>query len=320
MKNTNLKLVLVAFLSATILFSSCSQDDDSGDCSDIGPLEGLTIRFTPDAGTSSVEYFQYTFNEDYTVSGSLNNETQYYGATWEYLECPSILLSYPDGGNENITFTSDTRYSYTGVTSTGYSESHIGTWSSNETTNPIDIEYGSYTDLRDNTIYKTIIIGNQEWMAENLKYAPSTGNYWAYDNNASNVETYGYLYDAETASLIAPQGWHLPSDTEWETLKNYINNDGHMETEGTALKATSGWGGDGNGTDVYGFSALPGGFRNGLGNFLDMGSKGLWWGSTKYPLYDDFLFGYHQLIYYGYDFPSSTTVNERGFSVRCLRD
>jgi uncharacterized protein (TIGR02145 family) len=84
-------------------------------------------------------------------------------------------------------------------------------------------------------------------MAENLAFKPTTGNYWAYDNNGSNVDKYGYLYDWQTACNVCPTGWHLPSDAEWTQLTDFMGGD-----TGTKLKTKSGWSNNGNGTNDYG--------------------------------------------------------------------
>lgn len=129
----------------------------------------------------------------------------------------------------------------------------------------VQINYGSFTDLRDNMTYKTVEIGNQVWMAENLKYAPGSGNYLAYDENQSNVSEYGYLYDWQTAQAVSPAGWHLPTETEWEILINFLGGD---EKAAAKLKTTSGWDWIAkNGTNESGFSAKPSG-------------QGSFWGST----------------------------------------
>ena len=137
----------------------------------------------------------------------------------------------------------------------------------------------TFTDARDGKKYKTVKIGNQTWMAENLAYKASSGC-WAYDNNQENVKTYGYLYDWKTAKKVCPAGWHLPSDNEWEILIDYL---GGEDIAGNKLKSTNGWESPNSGaTNESGFSALPGGF---LGDFLggtfdNLGGNGSWWTAT----------------------------------------
>ena len=93
---------------------------------------------------------------------------------------------------------------------------------------------GTFTDSRDGKTYKYVTIGKQVWMAENLAYAPSSGNYWAYHNNSSNVAKYGYLYDWQTSKNVCPTGWHLPTDEEWQELIDFA---GGKDDAGTKLKA-----------------------------------------------------------------------------------
>jgi uncharacterized protein (TIGR02145 family) len=171
---------------------------------------------------------------------------------------------------------------------------------------------GTFTDSRDRKTYKYVTIGKQVWMAENLAYKPSSGNYWAYKNNSSNVNKYGYLYDWQTAKNVCPTGWHLPSDAEWTQLENFVGSN-----PGTKLKAKSGWSHNGNGTDDYGFSALPGGYRYSYGNFLNIGVGGGWWSATEGSADSAW---YRSMGYDLSDVDRYDVVKELGFSVRCLRD
>jgi uncharacterized protein (TIGR02145 family) len=85
-------------------------------------------------------------------------------------------------------------------------------------------ETGSFTDSRDGKVYKTVKIGDQWIMAENLAYKPDQGNFWAYANDTGNIAKYGYLYDWETAKKVAPIGWHLPTREEWEIFEKSIGS------------------------------------------------------------------------------------------------
>jgi len=172
--------------------------------------------------------------------------------------------------------------------------------------------FGTFRDPRDGKTYKTVKIGNQVWLAENLAYKPSIGNYWAYDNNSSNVAKYGYLYDWQTARNVCPTGWHLPSDAEWTQLTDFVGSN-----PGTKLKAKSGWNSNGNGNDDYGFSALPGGYRNYNGNFYDVGNSGNWWSSTEYDTNDAWI---RSMYYFNSKVSRYYYKKSWGFSVRCLRD
>jgi uncharacterized protein (TIGR02145 family) len=170
-------------------------------------------------------------------------------------------------------------------------------------------QMGSFTDARDGKTYKTAIIGEQMWMAENLAYKPSSGSYWAANNNSSNVAKYGYLYDWQTAMNVCPMGWHLPSDTEWNELINFVET-----SSGEKLSAKSGWGENINGSDDFGFSALPGGYRYVDGAFNYVGEYGYWWSSTEH-LAD---FAWHQGLANSKVF-NRHTGKKSGFSVRCIK-
>ena len=197
------------------------------------------------------------------------------------------------------------------------------------------------TDFEGNS-YKTVKIGTQEWMAENLNVEhfingdviqeAKTDSEWQkagkneepawcyYDNNSSNGEKYGKLYNFYAVTdprSLAPNGWHVPTDAEWTLLTDHLSANGHSGKEGIALKATSGWNSGGNGTDDYGFSGLPGGARYSFGNFDGIGDYGYWWSSSQYStgyVWDRKVNHNSGTVYRGY------SSKEDGFSVRCLRD
>jgi uncharacterized protein (TIGR02145 family) len=179
----------------------------------------------------------------------------------------------------------------------------------------------AFTDSRDGKTYKTVVIGGKTWMAQNLNH--ETGNSWCYENSADNCNEYGRLYDWDTAKKTCPKGWHLPSVQEW---KNLVATAGG-NTAGTALKAKSGWHENGNGTDAFGFSALPGGTRTTIFfNYYDttitfdfVGKQGFWWTSTPRDAEQAFS---RSITYYngGERVSSVDNFKYSGFSVRCVRD
>ena len=136
-----------------------------------------------------------------------------------------------------------------------------------------DQSYGSLP--YEGQIYRTVVIGTQTWMAENLNYAVEGSV--CYDNKAENCTKYGRLYDWNTAKNACPDGWHLPSDKEWNELMTAA---GGENVAGIKLRAKSGW--DNNGTDDYGFAALPGGEGSSIVRFFSgIGTFGYWWSATE---------------------------------------
>jgi len=208
----------------------------------------------------------------------------------------------------------------------------------------------TYKDNRDDKIYAYVTIGTQVWMTENLAYLPSvvgpgtgsnsTAYYYVYGYDGSDVATakatsnyttYGVLYNwpaamnGSASSIsnpsgvqgICPSGWHLPSDAEWTILIDYL---GGEDVAGGKMKETgfSHWTSPNTGaTNESGFTALPGGYRLGDGNFNAVGIYGKWWSSTE----SGTLSAWYR--YLGYDFSYVYRLSyskELGFSVRCLRD
>jgi uncharacterized protein (TIGR02145 family) len=169
-----------------------------------------------------------------------------------------------------------------------------------------------FTDPRDGQKYRAVKIGGKPWMAQNLNY--QTGSSWFYDNQNSNCEIYGRLYDWNTAKTACPSGWHLPSREEWNDL---VAVAGGKNVAGKALKSTYGWVMNKNGTDDYGFSALPGGARFDE-NFNDGSISGWWWTATEYSAG----FAYQMHVLSVSDYLSCEGFNHKsyGFSVRCVKD
>jgi len=183
--------------------------------------------------------------------------------------------------------------------------------------------------------YKTVKIGEQVWMAKNLNYNAKGSK--CYENSETNCNTYGRLYDwatamANSASSIAnpsgvqgvcPSGWHLPSDAEWTELMRAISADS-MINEGYKLKTTSGWNdvplgesGSGNGTDEYGFSALPSGYGYSDDLFGRIGYYGYWWSAWEQ---DTSIAWYWHLGYLSGAAFRAREDKSNLYSVRCVQD
>lgn len=176
---------------------------------------------------------------------------------------------------------------------------------------------GTFKDSRDGKVYKTVKIGTQAWLAENLAYKADSGC-WAYNNISANAAKYGYLYNWEIAENVCPAGWHLPSHDEWNTLKEYV---GGQSVAGGKLKSTKEWKSPNTGaTNEIGFTALPGGGRDSEGKFIGINETGIWWSSAVVRTGDGLGVVIRILDY------NSEGENERvgkkssSVSVRCIKD
>ena len=186
-------------------------------------------------------------------------------------------------------------------------------------------------------IYKTIVIGEQTWMSENLAvtkfsngenipFAKSnaewenagengTPAYCYYKNDPTTVSKYGLLYNwyaVNDPRGLAPEGFQIPEIEDWDELVYHLGDDA-----GKKMKSKSNWLENGNGTNSSGFSALPGGVRNGVGTYEDLGKTEAWWSSSEYASY-----GAKCCILYSFD--NSVLLTELntmyGLHVRCLKD
>jgi len=164
--------------------------------------------------------------------------------------------------------------------------------------------------------YRTVRIGNQTWMAENLNY--KVNGSVCYDKDPVNCNKYGRLYDWKTAKTVCPAGWHLPSNADWNKLVSYVeSNNGCNSCAGRYLKATSGWSNGGNGQDAYGFSALPGGFGSSDSSFSTVGYYGYWWSSSE--LSGDY--AYSRRMGFSFDGVNNDNDSKSSLqSVLCVRD
>jgi len=139
-------------------------------------------------------------------------------------------------------------------------------------------------------------------------------------DEAQSLAAYGRLYNwyaVDDARGLCPSGWHVPTDGEWTELEDYITSQGFAGTEGTALKSTSGWYDNGNGTDDFGFSAFPGGARSYFnGGFYSAGGYGRWWSSSPSGVQA----WQRSLSRHLPDIDRDDSNPRSGLSVRCLRD
>ncbi|MBL7046505.1 MAG: carboxypeptidase regulatory-like domain-containing protein [Candidatus Marinimicrobia bacterium] len=203
--------------------------------------------------------------------------------------------------------------------------------------------YGTVTDIDGNT-YQTLLIGNQKWMIENLKVTHyrngdaiqyvqsessepnvwenlSTGAYGYYNDDQSHQSTYGNLYNwyaVDDNRNIAPEGWHVPTDDEWQTLVDYL---GGSSVAGGKLKeaGTTHWNSPNSGaTNESGFTALPGGYRSSRnGSYSSLGYSGYFWSSSEYYNYYAW---YRILNYNNSDVNRYNGNKDYGRSIRCIRD
>jgi uncharacterized protein (TIGR02145 family) len=165
-------------------------------------------------------------------------------------------------------------------------------------------------------------------MAQNLNY--KTGKSWCYNNDTSYCNKYGRLYDFNTAKTACPHGWHLSTRQEWDDLGQAVGGDSvrqktmdiYWSGAGKTLKSVNNWndemGKSGNGSDAYGFSALPGGLRFYKdGSFYHTGDDGYWWTATELFLGSPHI---RKIGYIG-NFLAEYNLDKRyGLSARCVQN
>lgn len=202
-------------------------------------------------------------------------------------------------------------------------------------------------DLRDNKTYKTVTIGSQIWLAENLNFEYNVRTEdqeavcFCYRNSVDSCAKYGRLYTwsaamdsaavfsttgkgcgvegscnaAKIVRGICPEGWHLPAKAEWDSLFAKV---GGAKVAGASLKSTSGWSNNGNGSDTLGFAVLPAGFFNNEEEyFTSAGRRAAFWTSTEYESYESFSVNFYNNRA---DVSAYNSDKGLGFSIRCVKD
>lgn len=325
-----MKQISTILLATIILFGSCKKDDPS-----TGPED--TSKNLPVLTTTEVTTITSTTAKS---GGNVTNDggepVTSRGVCWSTTENPVVSGSKTTDGNSTGLFSS----TISGLTAgtkyyvRAYATNRVGTSYGSQYSFTTTEGSGGTLTYNGHT-YNIVTIGTQEWTVENLRTTVfndgtaiskvtepatwtnlKTSAYCAYNNDETIASSHGYLYNwfAVFTGKLAPAtgGWRVPTDEDWTKLSNFIGSNA-----GTKLKAKSGWNSSGNGTDDYGFSALPGGYRNFAGHFSDLGNFGICWSSTEKDT--DYAWShamYHnsaEVIRYGYN-------KGYGFSVRLVRD
>ena len=261
------------------------------------------------------------------------------GVCWSINQNPTTSDSKTKDGAGIGSFTSNIAGLVSGTTyylrAYATSDINVGPGYGNQvsfTTLKSDGEPGTFTDSRDGHVYKTVIIGTQTWMAENLAYLPSVSPssdrsedspfYYVYNYQGSNIDgaktttnytTYGALYNWESAKKAYPSDWYLPSDLDWTALTNYLSTSAGGKMKETGLIH---WNSPNTGaTNESGFSALPGGICS--SSFGGLGGTAAFWSSSENGTQN----GYCRFLY-SYSSSMSRFGENRatGFSIRCLKE
>lgn len=180
-----------------------------------------------------------------------------------------------------------------------------------------NIILGSFTDSRDDQKYKTVTIGEQVWMAQNLNYECKKS--YCYNNSFDGCDRFGRFYDWSTAQNVCPKGWHLPGKKEWNELFAEV---GGAKNAGLVLRADSVWRRENRGSDAYGFFALPAGFRDYSGMYSGGASSYndeyafFWTSARKNDSYSYYVFMTSGASETGFSYSDKNDYR----SVRCVRD
>lgn len=193
-------------------------------------------------------------------------------------------------------------------------------------------------DTRDKSVYKTVQIGDQRWMAENLRFKVKKGSY-CYENKEYNCDRYGRLYDWATAMKmtdhynritigknankiqgLCPDGWHLPTNKDWKKLKFFVGKKGKSDGVGVSLRSQDQWEVERSlplASDEFGFNAVPSGERYYGGEYMDLNRSAIYWSSTEYDAGGAYFW---RLSYDSRSIDRIFESKENGASIRCVED
>jgi uncharacterized protein (TIGR02145 family) len=308
----------------------------------VGTGYGNTIAFTTSAmlpvlTTAAVsEITETTAQCGGTIISDGGATVNARGVCWSTSPAPTLVDNITIDGVGIGSYTS----SITGLT--GYTPYYVRAYA----TNSVGTSYGNVQTFTSGTVtdvdgngYQIVTIGTQVWMAENLKVTHyrngnaipnvtdggtwaglTTGAYCENNNDVINVATFGRLYNwfaVNDSRNIAPVGWHVPSDAEWQTLVDYLGGDavagGKMKEAGTSHWLSPNTGA----TNESGFSALPGGYRFKDGNYPGIGYEAIFWSSVE----DNSIDAWYWVLGCNNSGVSHSNLNKAcGFSVRCVKD
>ena len=224
---------------------------------------------------------------------------------WGYADVVPAFEKYIEVFGDTVILSSDSKSSSSNEIATNSSSSR-----NDNSGSEYDATANTLKDLRDGKVYKTVKIGDQVWMAENLNF--ETDSSFCYRDSAYFCAMHGRLYRWAAAVDACPSGWHLPSKAEFESLIATVGED---STAGKVLKSASGWSSGGNGSDDFGFAALPAGDRGHDGGYSGAYFLAFFWSSTE--INDNNVFNMY-LTFDGDSVHQSVDIKDMGHSVRCV--
>jgi uncharacterized protein (TIGR02145 family) len=328
MKTLGINWLIITFIIGMISFSACTKVDRTNpydDKANLSPDEWAPQNLSLEIIDSISIQISWNYNDRNIEGFEIERRTN--NGAWEspFDRLDETFRVYTD---KSVTFETGQIVEY-----------RINAFAGINKSSKIICNTENYIYDYDNNLYKTVKIGTQYWMAENLKVSHyrngeaipnvtdasqwsslSSGAYCWYNNDVVNKNIYGVLYNYYTvvdSRNLCPVGWHIPSDDEWSTLTTYLGGKsvagGKMKETGTTHWQSP----NTNATNVSGFRGLSGGYRYDDGTFDGLGYYGGWWSSAE----DGAGNAWDRYLYYSTgDVGRGYGGKKVGFSVRCVKD